>query len=133
LSAAAILIVKARLTLMFVPIRRILEPLPPCAGANLHGSDATRIGWAVETMSSVVPGGKNCLVRAIAGRALLARHGYAGRIRIGIGKGSADILKAHAWLECDDLIVTGAGEHRNFAAMPPFEAHSVAARSGPAS
>jgi Transglutaminase-like superfamily len=117
LTSAIISVIKARFTVTFVPVRKILMTVAPETDAR-SDTDLARISWAVETAGRIVPTGKNCLVRAIAGRAMLARRGISSQIRLGIAKNSPDILTGHAWLECRDRIITGEGEHLSFAAMP---------------
>jgi hypothetical protein len=121
LGSAVVSIVKARLVVTFVPIRKILQPVTLGAGTSAQDIDVAKISWAVETAGRIVPAGANCLVRAIAGREMLARRGVGSRIRIGVAKDSPDLLRAHAWLECGDRIITGEGEHRNYAALPVGE------------
>jgi hypothetical protein len=116
--AAVLALIKARLQLACVPVRRILRPVTARQTAMRPEIDAERIGWSIETVSSIVPGLGNCLVRAVAGRALLAQHGYASEIRIGVSKNSADSFRAHAWLESGNQIITGSDEHQDFAPMP---------------
>jgi hypothetical protein len=118
LASAIVSVVKARLTVTFVPIGKILLPVTPDAGAMIGDANAARISWAVETAGRIVPSGKNCLVRAIAGREMLARRGVSSQIRLGVAKSSPERLDGHAWLECGDMIVTGEGEHRSYTAMP---------------
>jgi hypothetical protein len=121
LAAAMVSVIKARLVVTFVPIRRILLPVTPRAEAMIGDANAARISWAVETAGRIVPSGKNCLVRAIAGREMLARRGVSSQLRLGIAKSSPERLHGHAWLECGDVIVTGEGEHRSYTAMPVGE------------
>lgn len=121
LGSAVASIVKARLAVKFVPVRKILQPVTPRTGARSLDTDVAKISWAIETAGRIVPTGENCLVRAIAGREMLARRGVGSRIRIGVAKNSPDLLSAHAWLECGDKIVTGEGERRNYAALPVGE------------
>jgi hypothetical protein len=116
LASAIVSVVKARIVVTFVPVRKILQPVAPRTDAT--SPDSGRISWAVETAGRIVPTGKNCLVRAIAGREMLARRGVRSQIRLGVAKNSPDILSGHAWLECGDKIITGEGEHRSYAAMP---------------
>src|SRR5260370_34094494 len=116
LASAIVSIVKARIVVTFVPVRRILQPVALRTDATLP--DSARISWAVETAGRIVPSGKNCLVRAIAGREMLARRGVSSRIRLGIAKNSPDILKGHAWLECGDKIIPREDDHRTYAAIP---------------
>jgi len=121
LASAIVAVIKARVMVTFVPVRKILQTAAPHTEAVFPDTDAARIGWAVETAGRLVPTAKNCLVRAIAGRDMLARRGVSSRIRLGIAKNSSDTLNGHAWLECGDRIVTGEGEHRSYAAMPVGE------------
>jgi Transglutaminase-like superfamily len=118
LTTAVVSLIKARLTVMFVPVRNILLPATPRYEASSPDTDAARISWAVETAARIVPTAKNCLVRAIAGREMLARRGVSSQIRLGVAKNSPETLSAHAWLECGGIVVTGEGEHRSYAAMP---------------
>ncbi|MGB8685192.1 MAG: lasso peptide biosynthesis B2 protein [Candidatus Binatus sp.] len=132
LASAMISIVKARIAVTFVPVREILRPLAPRIEPVFPDTDTAKVGWAVETAGRIVPTGKNCLVKAIAGRAMLARRGVISQLRIGIAKDSPDILHGHAWLECGDRIITGEGEHRNYAAMPVGEHYGKSDRLDPA-
>ncbi|HZC47402.1 MAG TPA: lasso peptide biosynthesis B2 protein [Candidatus Acidoferrum sp.] len=121
LASAVVSVIKARLTVTFVPVRKILAPVASRTETPLPDTEATRISWAVETAARIVPSGSNCLVRAIAGREMLARRGVSSQIRLGVAKNLSDALLAHAWLECGDRIITGEGEHLNYAAMPVGE------------
>jgi transglutaminase superfamily protein len=118
LASAVVSLIRARFAVMFVPVRKILLPVAMQTASVSPDTDAEKISWAVETAARIVPTAKNCLVRAIAGREMLARRGVSSQIRLGVAKNSPDILSAHAWLECGSMIVTGEGEHRSYAAMP---------------
>ena len=65
---------------------------------------------AVDVSSRFVRGA-TCLVKAQAGSAMLNRFGYAAEIKIGVLKQSSN-LEAHAWVECDGLVVMGATENQ---------------------
>ena len=106
------------MSVTFVPIRQILKPVSPWATASSRDVPAQKIGWAVETAARVVPTGGNCLVRAIAGRAMLARHGFSSEIRLGVRKNGPEKLEGHAWLDCDGQIVTGEDVHQEYGEMP---------------
>jgi hypothetical protein len=124
LESAIVAVIKARTTVTFVSVRKILQPVTPWTEAVLPEIVAEKIGWAVETAGRIVPTGNNCLVKAIAAREMLARRGVGSRLRLGIAKNSPDILLGHAWLECGDRIVTGEGEYRRYAAMPVGEPYA---------
>ena len=66
-----------------------------------------KIAWAVATASRAVPGGGNCLVRAMATEIILKRYGYASTLKIGVAKPAAGQFAAHAWLESDGVVVIG--------------------------
>jgi hypothetical protein len=89
-----------------------------------------KIGWAVETAARIVPTGSNCLVRAIAGRAMLAHYGFSSRIRLGVRKNDLDHLEGHAWLDYGETIITGENGYRTYAEMPIGEKTRDIARLG---
>ena len=73
---------------------------------------------AVNTASRIVPGGANCLVRALTGRALLARQGKTSEIVYGVARGPAGTLRAHAWLRCQGQLLLGVVGTTGFVPMP---------------
>lgn len=64
------------------------------------------IGWAVTTSARYVPGAK-CLAQAILAETLLLRSGFPARIHVGITKPGDSRLRAHAWVECEGVVVVG--------------------------
>jgi hypothetical protein len=48
-----------------------------------------------------------CLIKALAGRSLLARYGYPATLRIGIKRDAAGQFTSHAWLEQNGCAVLG--------------------------
>jgi len=62
---------------------------------------------AMDTAGRNVPRA-TCLVRALAGQALLARYGHPTDLRIGVLKDQSEKrVKAHAWLESQGLVLLG--------------------------
>jgi hypothetical protein len=57
---------------------------------------------AVERAERYVPR-SNCLSRAAASCAMLRRRGVRARMRVGARRDSKGGLRAHAWVECDEL------------------------------
>ena len=49
-----------------------------------------------------------CLVRALALQRLLAEHGFASELRIGVAR-EEGVLLAHAWLVADSEVLVGGG------------------------
>jgi hypothetical protein len=63
--------------------------------------------WAVDVASRYIPASKNCLNRALTAKVLLARQGLSTHLRIGVRRGPAGELLAHAWVEAADGILIG--------------------------
>ena len=74
---------------------------------TLDGPAPDRIAWAIAAASSFVPGGSNCLLRALAAGMMLRRYGYDSALMIGVAKSPQGSLAAHAWLESAGQIVIG--------------------------
>jgi hypothetical protein len=73
---------------------------------------------AVDAASRIVPGGSNCLVRALAARTLLARRGIRSELVFGVARGPAGVLRAHAWLRYQDELLLGDKGIEGFVQMP---------------
>ena len=65
-----------------------------------------KIAWAVRAASKGVPRA-TCLTQALAAQVLFARHAHAVDLKIGVAKGDAGGLEAHAWLEHGGRVVVG--------------------------
>jgi hypothetical protein len=76
-----------------------------------------RVTWAIEAASHYVPGGSNCLVRALASEYVLGRLGYPCELKIGVAKGAAGEFAAHAWLESEGRVVIGEFEVDRYTAL----------------
>ena len=79
---------------------------------NVASSEAAlplikRVTFAVPAMSARVPWRSDCMVQALAAQRWLAKAGLPSEFYIGVRKGDAGCLVAHAWLMCRDHLVTG--------------------------
>lgn len=88
-----------------------------------------RVTWAIEVTSHYVPGGSNCLVRALASEYILGRFGYPSELKIGVAKGAAGELAAHAWLESDGRVVIGEFELDRYTELGGAEDRKSRAKS----
>lgn len=70
-----------------------------------------RTVWAVRATGHRLLPKRPCLTQALVGRMLLAQHGVAATLHIGVTKAD-DELKAHAWLERDDAVILGGTQSR---------------------
>ena len=73
---------------------------------------------AIDGASRIVPGGGNCLARALAGRAVMARHGLSSNIVLGVAKAPDGLLRSHAWLQYKGNALLGEQGVSGFSPMP---------------
>ena len=107
--------VRAGLRLFRFPtLRRALDQYVGLRAIGHAGSRAAaidRVRWAVKVAAARIPPA-TCLVQALTADAILRRMGLASELRIGVrvrGNGAGPI-EAHAWVDCNGLVVTGAIE-----------------------
>jgi hypothetical protein len=86
---------------------RALANGPAIGVSTLDGPSPDRIAWAIAAASSFVPGGSNCLLRALAAGLMLRQYGFDSALMIGVAKSPEGSLAAHAWLESAGRIVIG--------------------------
>ncbi len=113
LLQSALLLVVSRLTLAVLSFRVVLRLHAWVTRRGLllspSGSrPAEQIAWALGVAGRRVPGGRNCLVQALAGASLLLRAGHHSRLCIGVNRSSGNPLDAHAWVELDGRPIIGA-------------------------
>lgn len=83
---------------------------------------ADDIAWAIAAAAPRTPWPSTCLVRALAGAAMLRRRRLSGVVILGVarnaqaGKG----MKAHAWLSSGATILTGADLHESYTPVATF-------------
>jgi hypothetical protein len=91
-------------------VRRLSSPRQPAS--------MDQIVRAVNGASCIVPGGGNCLVRAMTARALLARQGRLSELVLGVVKQPSGTLGGHAWLQCEGATVVGQNGAAEYVPMP---------------
>ena len=121
-----------RAAILFVPFKRLARTLEhhrlPTQSPALNGEQlelAASIGKLVATAARSTPWQSRCLVQVLVTQRLLARHDIGGQFYLGVRKGSEDGsndrgLSAHAWLQCEKVIVNGAAGHEEFAVVSSF-------------
>ncbi len=108
----------ARMALLFVPFRVLAasfgsialpeEASAPAARASVAARDEIRaVGWAVTRAARYVPFRAVCLPQAIAAKFMLDRRSIASVMHFGVAKNEGGPLAAHAWLDADQIEVTG--------------------------
>jgi hypothetical protein len=141
LGAACGLLLVARLRRAALPTRRILAELRQRSenGARRELSfcerrEVERFAWALAAAANHAPWRSDCLLRAMAAAAWLARRRLPVEFYLGARK-TGGALTAHAWLRSGDVCVTGGESDAYVAliepcrdALSPSE-HRKAARS----
>ena len=126
LLEATLLLGAIGLGLRLLPFGRLRELLDRLSRPR-HGLrpqarlSATRIAWAVERVSRVVPGARSCLVQALAAQVLLARRGHEACMRIGVARPLDGSLEAHAWVEGDGAALLGGRPAPHFTPLATSE------------
>ena len=87
-------------------LRAQTQAEPSCSASASPYATAELIAWAIECVAQRLPG-MTCLIKALAGRSLLARYGYPATLRIGIKRDAAGQFTSHAWLEQNGCAVLG--------------------------
>ena len=123
-------LVAVRLGLWIVPFAslrrwtaRLARPRDPSSGAV--PVPAERIAWAVRAAGRRVPGGQNCLARALTAQTLLARYGHPAWLRIGVAHTTQQGFHAHAWVETRDGVVLRESTPERFIALPVLDREQV--------
>jgi hypothetical protein len=102
LLIALLLLGAIRLGLALLPfqtVRRLLSRLSRAPAGQMPEENAVRrVVWALDVASHILPGSTSCLPRALAGHLLLARRGVVATLQIGVARGAAGQLEAHAWI-----------------------------------
>jgi len=99
-------------------LSRLLESpsTPRQATPVLTQEQFDRIAWSINAIGVRLPRDPTCLMRALAGRSMLARRGVDSCIRIGISEDSSD-FRAHAWVEVGQQPVLGWIRNERFTVL----------------
>lgn len=97
------------------------------APAGVPGQALARdVGWAVGAWSRALPRRPTCLMQALAARRVMAARGVPCDLYFGVqaaavaSAATRGTIGAHAWLRCDDLVVTGEAEAAAFQAIAVY-------------
>ena len=111
LTQAACLLAAVKLALRCLPLRVTRRALAHLGKRHNPVSAPSEVQenavWAVATASGLVPGGGNCLARALTLQTLLARRGVATVVRIGFARADNGAVEGHAWLIHEGRVIMG--------------------------
>ena len=102
------------------------ESAPPVDLLSLAA--VQRIGWALRVSAARSLWQSTCLTQALAGICMLRRRRIPATLTMGVAKtaGEPGRFAAHAWLTCNEVILTGADSHERFnviakyTVVPPY-------------
>lgn len=116
-------LVAARFALWIFPLKKIQSFKFLKVSETFRDSRLSpeKIAWAIGALSRRLPGLRNCLVQALAGQALLARHGQSSQLRIGVARFADGQFKAHAWVEVAGRLLIGGEGASQFTVLPSLE------------
>jgi hypothetical protein len=113
--------------LPFQTLRRLLAYATRW-GAEAQAADhasITQVARAVTRASPYIPAA-SCLTQALATQVLLHQRGHSARLRIGVARSARGAFQAHAWVECQGLIVIGGAQAlSHFTPFPPLDGESL--------
>jgi hypothetical protein len=115
----------ARLLLLIRPFRKIASLLGQNVTADpLASNNATlrpyRLRIAISRAAACAPWRTKCFEQALAGKLMLRCRKMSGVVFFGINK-TPDGMHAHAWLECDGVIITGNNGIEQYTVIARFK------------
>jgi len=83
---------------------------------------AQQVGLSIMRASAYTPWESACLAQSLTAQKMLKKRGIPGVFYLGAMKdeGSEEKMKAHAWSQCGDTIITGGGGHEAFTVLSVF-------------
>ena len=83
---------------------------------------AQQVGQAIMRASAYTPWESACLVQSLSAQKMLQKRGIPGVFYLGAMKDEeeANKMKAHAWSQCGDSIITGGSGYENFTVLSVF-------------
>ena len=116
----------AILTISFKRLTRSLEhaakkkALPDLSEEEMK--TAQKVGQAIVRASAYTPWESACLAQSLTAQKMLQKRGVSGVFYLGVAKDeeSKEKMKAHAWTQCGDSIITGGRGHEVFTVVSVF-------------
>ena len=115
---AIIVVVAVRSALAGLGYRLVRRLVPSTRANTAPPALARRVAGAVGRAAKFVPAA-SCLTQALSVQLILAVRGYSSEIRVGVARGDAGDMRAHAWVVCDNEIVIG-GSSADIARYTPL-------------
>lgn len=98
-------------------LRKRLQSTPIVAAAQKERPSLAHITKILAAVALRMPWA-TCLIQAIAAQNVLADHGYASALKIGVSADASGEFAAHAWLEQDGrVLIGGANSPSSYAVL----------------
>ena len=118
----------ARAMVLMLPFKSYASVLGRYAGLSSviplaedrHYQTALSIGRAVRMAATITPWQANCQAQAIAARCLLGLFGVPYTVFYGVANAPEQAMKAHAWVCCGPVPVTGGYAFDEFTVVAVF-------------
>ena len=83
---------------------------------------ALSIGKAIEQAAVHTPWESACLAQSLTAQKMLKKRGIPGAFYLGVSKdkNAEEKMKAHAWSQCAEVIITGGRGHEDFTVLSVF-------------
>lgn len=118
-----------RAAILLMPFRRITRSLnhsqdggKPDTLTDEQLDTAKLVGRAIRQAAGSTPWESTCLVQAITAQNMLKKRNIPGLFYLGVMKDhdTGGKIKAHAWSQCGETIITGEKEHESFTILSVF-------------
>jgi hypothetical protein len=116
----------AILTVSFKRLTRSLEHVPSkkeiAALNDEENAKVIAVGRAITKAALHTPWESACLVQSLTAQKMLKKRGIPGVFYLGAAKDKnvEEQMKAHAWSQCGDIIITGKNGHEDFTVLSVF-------------
>ena len=114
------------LTVSFKRLTRSLEHLPKKEDIAVlneeENAKATAVGRAIMRAAAYTPWESACLAQSLTAQKMLQKRGIPGVFYLGAAKDeeNKEKMKAHAWTQCGESIITGGKGHEAFTVLSVF-------------
>ena len=132
LLKAALLLLIARLLVLYVPMRHWRHRLASAEPANSPARPpfmAWKVARIVSRVAAHVPFQAVCLPQAMAAQWMLRRRGTPSHMSFGArrerNEAAAKDLEFHAWLNVGGKCILGGQELATYSALPPFDEANI--------
>ena len=117
---AAILTISFKRLTQSLEHKASVEELVPLSAEEMQ--TARMIGQAIGRASGYTPWESACLAQSLTAQKMLQKRGISGVFYLGAAKDeeSEAKMKAHAWAQCGDTIITGGRGHEAFTVLSVF-------------